>query len=106
MLQPLVGIIMGSSSDFAIMNEAAQILEKLEIPFEINIVSAHRTPQKMMEYAANAHLRGMLRPVCESSDPNRATRNPASRWHFQAMSADRLPACRQSNTGILSCLAD
>ena len=56
MLQPLVGIIMGSSSDFAIMNEAAQILEKLEIPFEINIVSAHRTPQKMMEYAANAHL--------------------------------------------------
>ncbi|MBK9478003.1 MAG: 5-(carboxyamino)imidazole ribonucleotide mutase [Bacteroidetes bacterium] len=59
MLQPLVGIIMGSSSDFAIMNEAAQILEKLEIPFEINIVSAHRTPQKMMEYAANAHLRGL-----------------------------------------------
>jgi len=59
MLQPLVGIIMGSSSDFAIMNEAAQILEKLEIPFEINIVSAHRTPQKMMEYAANEHLRGL-----------------------------------------------
>lgn len=59
MLQPLVGIIMGSSSDFAIMNEAAQILEKLEIPFEINIVSAHRTPQKMMEYAANAHIRGL-----------------------------------------------
>jgi 5-(carboxyamino)imidazole ribonucleotide mutase len=59
MLQPLVGIIMGSSSDFTIMSEAAQILEKFEIPFEINIVSAHRTPQKMMEYAANAHLRGI-----------------------------------------------
>lgn len=59
MLQPLVGIIMGSSSDFTIMSEAAQILEKFEIPFEINIVSAHRTPQKMMEYAANAHLRGL-----------------------------------------------
>ncbi len=59
MLQPLVGIIMGSSSDFTIMNEAAQILEKFEIPFEISIVSAHRTPQKMMEYAANAHLRGL-----------------------------------------------
>ncbi len=59
MLQPLVGIIMGSSSDFTIMSEAAQILEKFEIPFEISIVSAHRTPQKMMEYAANAHLRGL-----------------------------------------------
>lgn len=59
MLQPLVGIIMGSSSDFTVMSEAAQILEKFEIPFEINIVSAHRTPQKMMEYAANAHLRGI-----------------------------------------------
>lgn len=59
MLQPLVGIIMGSSSDFAIMSEAAQLLEKLEIPFEINIVSAHRTPEKMMEYAGAAHLRGL-----------------------------------------------
>lgn len=59
MLQPLVGIIMGSSSDFAIMSEAAQLLEKLEIPFEINIVSAHRTPEKMMDYAASAHLRGL-----------------------------------------------
>ena len=59
MLQPLVGIIMGSSSDFAVMSEAAQILEKLEIPFEINVVSAHRTPEKMMEYAGAAHMRGL-----------------------------------------------
>lgn len=59
MLQPLVGIIMGSSSDFEIMSEAAQLLEKLEIPFEINIVSAHRTPEKMMEYAGAAHTRGL-----------------------------------------------
>jgi len=59
MIQPLVGIIMGSSSDFAIMSEAANMLEKLQIPFEINIVSAHRTPEKMMDYAQNAHLRGL-----------------------------------------------
>jgi 5-(carboxyamino)imidazole ribonucleotide mutase len=59
MLKPLVGIIMGSSSDFAVMSEAAQLLEKLEIPFEINIVSAHRTPEKMMEYASQAHTRGL-----------------------------------------------
>ena len=59
MLQAKVGIIMGSSSDFAIMSEAALLLEKMEIPFEINIVSAHRTPQKMMEYASTAHTRGL-----------------------------------------------
>ena len=59
MIQPLVGIIMGSSSDFDIMSEAANMLEKLQIPFEINIVSAHRTPEKMMDYAQNAHLRGL-----------------------------------------------
>ncbi len=59
MLQAQIGIIMGSSSDYAIMNEAALFLEKLEIPFEIEIVSAHRTPQKMMEYAGNAHKRGL-----------------------------------------------
>jgi 5-(carboxyamino)imidazole ribonucleotide mutase len=59
MLQPLVGIIMGSSSDFAVMSDAAVLLEKMQIPFEINIVSAHRTPDKMFDYAANAHLRGL-----------------------------------------------
>jgi 5-(carboxyamino)imidazole ribonucleotide mutase len=59
MLQAQVGIIMGSSSDFNVMKEAALILEKLEIPFEITIVSAHRTPQKMMDYAGTAHKRGL-----------------------------------------------
>ena len=59
MLQAKVGIIMGSSSDFTIMSEAALLLEKMEIPFEINIVSAHRTPEKMMEYASTAHTRGL-----------------------------------------------
>ncbi len=59
MTQALVGIIMGSSSDFTIMSEAAQLLEKLEIPFELNIVSAHRTPETMMEYASSAHIRGL-----------------------------------------------
>ncbi|MBL0048035.1 MAG: 5-(carboxyamino)imidazole ribonucleotide mutase [Bacteroidetes bacterium] len=59
MFQALVGIIMGSSSDYTIMSEAATLLEKLEIPFEVNIVSAHRTPEKMMEYAHTAHTRGI-----------------------------------------------
>jgi len=54
-----VGIIMGSQSDLAIMKEAAYILTKLEIGFELQIVSAHRTPELMFDYAKNAADRGL-----------------------------------------------
>jgi 5-(carboxyamino)imidazole ribonucleotide mutase len=54
-----VGIIMGSQSDLAIMKEAADILTKLEIGFELQIVSAHRTPELMFDYAKNAADRGL-----------------------------------------------
>ena len=57
--QPLVGIIMGSQSDMRIMRDAAQILEELSVPFEITIVSAHRTPHRMVEYAQEARRRGL-----------------------------------------------
>ena len=50
---------MGSNSDLPIMQAAADILKHFEIPFEIDIVSAHRTPEKMFDYAKNAHLRGL-----------------------------------------------
>ncbi|MCA0388006.1 MAG: 5-(carboxyamino)imidazole ribonucleotide mutase [Bacteroidetes bacterium] len=56
---PLVGIIMGSDSDLPVMKEAATVLEIFGIEYEINIVSAHRTPELMAEYASNAHLRGI-----------------------------------------------
>jgi 5-(carboxyamino)imidazole ribonucleotide mutase len=55
----MVGIIMGSLSDSKIMQEAADILDKFEIDFEIEIVSAHRTPEKMFEYAKTAKNRGI-----------------------------------------------
>jgi 5-(carboxyamino)imidazole ribonucleotide mutase len=58
-MQALVGIMMGSASDLPLMKEAAAVLESFEIPFEINVLSAHRTPDKAMEYAANAAKRGM-----------------------------------------------
>jgi 5-(carboxyamino)imidazole ribonucleotide mutase len=54
-----VGIIMGSASDLPVMQAAADILKKFEIDIEIDIVSAHRTPEKMFDYAKNAHLRGL-----------------------------------------------
>ena len=57
--QPIVGIIMGSDSDFPVMKEAANILNQARIPFEITIVSAHRTPRRLMTYAETASRRGL-----------------------------------------------
>lgn len=56
---PKVGIIMGSDSDLPVMIEAAKALEEFGIPYEIKIVSAHRTPDLMFEYAKNAYRRGL-----------------------------------------------
>ena len=54
-----VGIIMGSKSDYPIMEEAAKVLKELGVSYDINIVSAHRTPEKMMSYSNNAHKNGI-----------------------------------------------
>ena len=57
--QPLIGIIMGSDSDLQIMQEAAAILKEFDILFELTIVSAHRTPMRMVDYATKASDRGL-----------------------------------------------
>ena len=54
-----VAIIMGSKSDLPIMQEAADILTELSISYEISVVSAHRTPERMYEFAKNAHSKGI-----------------------------------------------
>jgi 5-(carboxyamino)imidazole ribonucleotide mutase len=59
MMQPLVGVIMGSKSDWETMSHAAQTLEALGVPFEVRVVSAHRTPDLLFEYAATAESRGL-----------------------------------------------
>ncbi|MFZ1751197.1 MAG: 5-(carboxyamino)imidazole ribonucleotide mutase [Saprospiraceae bacterium] len=59
MKKPLVSIIMGSDSDLSIMNQAAEILTFFEIAWEMTIVSAHRTPERMFDFAQKAHLRGI-----------------------------------------------
>jgi 5-(carboxyamino)imidazole ribonucleotide mutase len=56
---PLVGVIMGSQSDMPTMEEAVKILEEFGIPHEIRIVSAHRTPDRLVEYAKSAAARGL-----------------------------------------------
>jgi 5-(carboxyamino)imidazole ribonucleotide mutase len=58
-MKPLVGIIMGSKSDWEVMKPASLLLKEFDIPHEIKIVSAHRTPRRMMEYAETAHARGL-----------------------------------------------
>ena len=57
--QPLVGIVMGSNSDLDVMREAADILEQLGVHYELTVVSAHRTPERMFEYAQKARERGL-----------------------------------------------
>ncbi len=59
MAAPKIGIIMGSASDLQVMQAAAEILKEFGIPYEMDIVSAHRTPEKMMDYAKTAHERGL-----------------------------------------------
>lgn len=57
--KPLIGIIMGSDSDLPVMGEAAKILDSFDIDYELTVVSAHRTPQKLFEYGQTARDRGL-----------------------------------------------
>lgn len=59
MKKAVVSIIMGSDSDLPVMQEAAVVLEEFTLPFELTIVSAHRTPERMYRYARQAHTRGL-----------------------------------------------
>jgi 5-(carboxyamino)imidazole ribonucleotide mutase len=59
MVNPLVSIIMGSDSDLEVMKEAGKILKEFNVPFEITIVSAHRTPKRLYEFSERAHQRGI-----------------------------------------------
>lgn len=58
-MKPIVSIIMGSTSDLPVMEKAAKLLDDFQIPFEINALSAHRTPKEVEEFATNAQARGI-----------------------------------------------
>jgi 5-(carboxyamino)imidazole ribonucleotide mutase len=58
-MQPLVGVIMGSKSDWGTLSHCAETLEKLNVPYEVRVVSAHRTPDLLFEYASSAESRGI-----------------------------------------------
>ena len=57
--QPVVGVVMGSDSDLEVMEPAAKVLERFEVPFELRVVSAHRRPHEMLEYGRSAVERGL-----------------------------------------------
>ena len=58
-MKPLVSIIMGSTSDLKVMEGAAKLLDEMEIPYEVNALSAHRVPEMVVDFAKNAHKRGI-----------------------------------------------
>lgn len=58
-MEPLVGIVMGSSSDHEILGDAASVLDRFGVRYEMHVVSAHRTPEKMVDYATTARSRGL-----------------------------------------------
>lgn len=58
-MKPVVGIIMGSDSDLPVMQESAKILDEFKVPYELTVVSAHRTPQRLYKYAEEAEDRGI-----------------------------------------------
>lgn len=59
MANPLVGVVMGSDSDWSVMSDAAQALKEFEIEYEVEVLSAHRTPEKMIEWGKSASSRGL-----------------------------------------------
>ena len=73
--QPRVGVIMGSDSDWSVMEDAAQALVEFDVPFEVGVVSAHRTPGRMFDYAQSAAGRGI-----EVIIPARAARHTFPAW--------------------------
>nr|WP_320131640.1 5-(carboxyamino)imidazole ribonucleotide mutase [uncultured Holophaga sp.] len=107
---PLVGILMGSKSDWSTMQECARTLRQLEIPFEAHVASAHRTPEKVIEYCKNAEGRGLkciiaaaggaahLAGVCASKTHLPILGVPMKGWATEGM--DALLSTAQMPSGI------
>ena len=72
--EPMVGVIMGSDSDWPVLGDAVQVLVDFDVPHEVAVVSAHRTPARMLDYASTAADRGLrvssrapvVRPTCRA----------------------------------------
>ena len=113
MSNPIVSIIMGSDSDLKVMQEAADILAHFGIPHEVTIVSAHRTPERLVEFSQNAHQRGIrviiagaggaaaAKEDCEWEDTTASDDDIYGDWTIQAVetNSDAGGRCSTSTAG-------
>src|SRR5262245_19034528 len=84
-MQALVGVIMGSKSDWETMSHAAATLETLGVPHEVRVVSAHRTPELLFDYAGTAHTRGLKVIIAGAGGAAHLPGMTASRTHLPVL---------------------
>ena len=94
-MSPIVSIIMGSTSDLPVMEKAAQLLNDLHVPFEMNALSAHRTPEAVEEFAKNARQRGIKVIIAAAGMAGAPPRRPSSHIRTAA-----LPGVIAANTTL------
>src|SRR5688572_5897730 len=101
-MKPLVGVIMGSSSDWETMKGAAEILEKLAIAHEVRVISAHRTPDLLFEYASGAKARGLEVIIAGAGGAAHLPGMTASKTHLPVLG---VPVPSKSLSGLDSLLS-
>ena len=85
-MTPLVSIIMGSTSDLPVMEKACKFLDEMQVPFEVNALSAHRTPDAVEEFACGAKDRGIKVIIANGNTPNilvNLTEHPLETFHTE-----------------------
>ncbi|WP_148687926.1 5-(carboxyamino)imidazole ribonucleotide mutase [Candidatus Nitrosocosmicus hydrocola] len=93
-MSPKVGVIMGSDSDLEVMNDALKVLIEFEIPYEVRIVSAHRTPHELLEYAESAKSKGINIII---SGAGGAAHLPGMVASFTSLPVIGVPICSPTN---------
>ena len=92
-MSPIVSIIMGSTSDLPVMEKAAQLLNDLHVPFEMNALSAHRTPEAVEEFAKNARQRGIKVIIAAAGMAGRPARRHCCQYHTAGNRGSRKRVC-------------
>ena len=92
-MSPIVSIIMGSTSDLPVMEKAAQLLNDLHVPFEMNALSAHRTPEAVEEFAKNARQRGIKVIIAAAGMGCRTARRHCCQYHTAGNRGSRKRVC-------------
>lgn len=100
--KPFIGLIMGSQSDWDVMQHASHILELLHIPFETEIVSAHRTPDLLCEYAKTADLRGLRAIIAGAGGAAHLPGMVAAFTHVPVLGVPIPSSCLQGIDSLLS----